>query len=91
MHWAVELARFVLAAGGGEWSEPNMLQLFLLQLPLGLRGGWGETLHGPNCTETASHVTGRYESQQRQFATVSLESHAREYRYDVHYEFKYWI
>jgi hypothetical protein len=84
MHWAVELARFVLAAGGGERSEPNMVQWFLMYFLLGLPGGWGETLHGPNCTETASLVTGRYVSQQRQFALFSLESHAREYRYDVH-------
>jgi hypothetical protein len=28
-HWAVELARFPLAAGGGERSVLNILQLFL--------------------------------------------------------------
>jgi hypothetical protein len=38
MHWAVELARFVLAAGGGERSERNMLQWFLLVVPV--RTAW---------------------------------------------------
>jgi hypothetical protein len=27
LHWDVELDRFLLATGGGERSEPNMLQL----------------------------------------------------------------
>jgi hypothetical protein len=39
-HWDVELDRFVLAAGGGERSDPNLLQLFL-SFVLGLRGGGG--------------------------------------------------
>jgi hypothetical protein len=41
LHWDVELARFVLAAGGGERSGPNMLLWLLFSFILGLRGGWG--------------------------------------------------
>jgi len=36
-HRAVELARFQLAAGGGERSGPNMLLWFLFSFMLGLR------------------------------------------------------
>jgi hypothetical protein len=66
LHWAVELARFVLAAGGGERSGPNMLWWLLFSFMLGLRGGWGETFHRLNVSETATHVTGHYVSQQCQ-------------------------
>jgi len=37
----MELARFPLAAGGGERSGPDMLQWCLFSFMLGLRGGWG--------------------------------------------------
>ena len=40
VHEAVELARFHLAAGGGEWSGPNMLLWLLLSFVLGIcKGG----------------------------------------------------
>jgi hypothetical protein len=42
VHWAVELDRFPLAAGGGERSGPNMLLWLLFSFMLGLRGGWGK-------------------------------------------------
>ena len=41
-HRAVELARFRLAAGGGERSGPNMLLWLLFSFMLGLRGGLGK-------------------------------------------------
>ena len=37
VHGAVELARFLLAAGGGERSGPNMLLWLLFSFKLGLR------------------------------------------------------
>jgi hypothetical protein len=46
-HWAVELARFPLVAGGGERSAPNMLQLFLFSFMLGLRLGGGGKISSP--------------------------------------------
>ena len=49
----MELARFQLAAGGGERSGPNVLLWFLVSFLLGLRGGWGETLRRLNVSETA--------------------------------------
>jgi len=52
-HWAVEFARFQLAAGGGERSGPYMLLWLLFSFMLGLRGGWGETLRPVNVSETA--------------------------------------
>jgi hypothetical protein len=70
----VELARFVLAAGGGEWGEPNLWWWFLHSFLLGLRCGWGETLHRPNVTGTATLVTGHHVSQQCQWALVSLKA-----------------
>jgi hypothetical protein len=66
MHWAVELARFQLAAGGGRRSEPNVVLWFLFTFVLGLHGGWGKTWRRQNVSETASHVTGHYASQQCQ-------------------------
>jgi hypothetical protein len=36
LHWDVELDRFVLAAGGGERSGPNMLLWLLFSFVLGL-------------------------------------------------------
>jgi hypothetical protein len=50
LHWAVELARFVLAAGGGERSARNMLWL-LFSFMLGLlgKGGGGEPLIAWTC------------------------------------------
>jgi hypothetical protein len=65
LHGAVELTRFVLAAGGGERSGPNMLWL-LFSFMLGLREGWGGTLHRLNVSETATHVTGHCVSQECQ-------------------------
>jgi hypothetical protein len=50
--------------------------------------GGGKTLRRPNLIETTALVAGRYVSQQRQFALVSLESHAREFHYDVRQELK---
>lgn len=49
LHWAVDLARFLLAAGGGERSDPNMLQSFLFTFLLGLRVGWEGTSATPEC------------------------------------------
>jgi hypothetical protein len=40
-HWAVELARFPLAAGGGKRSVLNVLELFLFSFVLCLRQGGG--------------------------------------------------
>ena len=51
-HRAVELARFQLAAGGGERSGRNMLWL-LFAFMLGLFRDWGETLRLVNVSETA--------------------------------------
>jgi hypothetical protein len=65
LHWDVELARFVWAAGGGERSGANMLW-FLFSFVLGLRGGWGETFHRLNVSETATDGTGHRVSQQCQ-------------------------
>jgi hypothetical protein len=62
----VELARFVLAAGGGERSGPNMLLWLLFSFMLGLRGGGGATIQRRNVSETATRVTGHYVSQQCQ-------------------------
>ena len=53
MHWAVELDRFLLAAGGGERSGPNMLLWLLFSFMLGLCVGWGGTLRCLNVSETA--------------------------------------
>jgi hypothetical protein len=53
VHWAVELAQFRLAAGGGERSGPNMLLWLLFSFVLGLRGGRGATLWCLNVSETA--------------------------------------
>jgi len=39
VHWAVELDRFHLAAGGGERSGPNMLLWLLFSFMLGLCAG----------------------------------------------------
>jgi len=52
-HWAVELARFLLAAGGGERSGTNMLLWLLFPFMLGLNGGWGEISRRLNVSETA--------------------------------------
>jgi hypothetical protein len=52
-HWAVELGRFRLAAGGGERSGPNMALWLLFSFMLGFRGGWGETLSRVIVSETA--------------------------------------
>ena len=66
MHWAVELARFQLAAGGGLRSEPNLVLWLLFAFVLGLHGRRGETWRTLNVSETASHVMGHYASQQCQ-------------------------
>jgi hypothetical protein len=65
LHWDVELARFVLVAGGGERSGPNMLWL-LFSFMVRLSGGWGETFRRLSVSETATHVTGHDVSQQCQ-------------------------
>jgi hypothetical protein len=41
LHWAVALARFVLAAGGGERSGPNMLLWFSVRFHVRFAWGWG--------------------------------------------------
>ena len=51
VHWAVELDRFQLAAGGGERSGPDMVLWLLFSFMLGMRGG--ETLRRVNVSETA--------------------------------------
>jgi hypothetical protein len=63
MHWAVELVRFQLAAGGSWRSEPDMVLWLLFAFVLGVHEGGGK-MASPNVSETASHVTGHYACQQ---------------------------
>jgi hypothetical protein len=53
---------------------------------LGLRGGWGETFNLLNVSETATHVTGRYVSQQCQMRmrNGAFYSHALGIYYEAH-------
>jgi len=66
MRWAVELARFQVAAGGGRRSEPNVVLWLLFAFVLDLHGGQGEKWRRLNVSETASHIMGHYASQQCQ-------------------------
>jgi hypothetical protein len=65
LNGAVELVRFVLAAGASERIGPNMSWL-PFSFVSGLRRGWGEIFHLLNVSETATHITGHYVSQQCQ-------------------------
>jgi hypothetical protein len=60
VHGAVELARFHLAAGGGERSGPNMLLWLLISFMLGLRGlgGGGYNFVMSERVRNCSHVNG---------------------------------
>jgi hypothetical protein len=58
LHWDVELARFLLAAGGGEWSGPNMLLWLLFSFILGLRWGSGGNLSSPECVRNCHSCYG---------------------------------
>lgn len=87
----MELARFLLAAGGGERSEPNMLQSLLFTFLLGLRVGWGEPVRRPNVIEAITLVTERCVSHQCQFALASLESHAPKFPYDVQFSCRFFL
>jgi len=69
MLWAVELARFQLAAGGGRRTEPNVVLWLLFAFALGLNGVRGETRRHLNVSDTACHVMGHYVSQQCQMGT----------------------
>jgi hypothetical protein len=67
--------------------DPNMLLWFLFSFLLGLLGRWGETFHRLNVSETATHVTRHYVSQQCQMRMriVPLCSHALEIYYQSTY------
>ena len=65
VHWAVELARFQLAAGGGERSGPNMLLWLLFSFMLGLRRVGGN-IASCESVRNVSYVIGHYVNQQCQ-------------------------
>jgi len=68
-HWAVELDRFPLAAGGGERSAPNILESFLFSLKLGLRSGGAKSVLSER-DQKLLQMLGLYVSQQCQYALV---------------------
>jgi len=82
-HRAVELARFQLAAGGGERSGPNVLLWFLVSFLLGLRGGWGEALHRLNVSETALMLRDATWANNAKCVLVVMQSQALKIKYSA--------
>jgi hypothetical protein len=73
LHWDAKLAGFLLATRGGERSGPNMMLWILFSFMLGSCGGWGEIFRRLNLSETATHVMGRYVTNNAKWALFPLK------------------
>ena len=89
--WAMELARFPLVAGGGEWSGPNMLQWCLFWFMLGLCGGWGEILRHMNVSETAHILWDAAWASNAKCALVDVSNNAFKICWNVQKKLHTWF